>query len=190
MPSKGDSRFWGMEGNLKRVREKPSMRAQSAIQKSLCRAVKAAQTNEKTPKRNEAAVMNGFSGNTASINAPATNAALTTANGLRSNQSIFASPNCQECLLCEEGLNAPPLVHQLENSLGERLQQFGFAAVALGAEGAFVAEGTVICGSLLILLTVPFRCVVFSLMRTRRCALVTFAAITSLVAATANLRAT
>jgi hypothetical protein len=89
MPSKGGSRFWGMGGNLKRVREKPSMRAQSVIQKSLCRAVKAAQTNEKTPKRNEAAAMNGFPGNIASINAPATNAALTTANGLRSNQSIF-----------------------------------------------------------------------------------------------------
>ena len=89
MPSKGDSRFWGMGGNLKRVREKPSMSAQSAIQKSLCRAVKAAQTNEKTPKRNEAAAMNGFSGNTASINAPATNAALTTANGLLSNQPIL-----------------------------------------------------------------------------------------------------
>ena|GEM_PF-6758884 len=77
-----------------------------------------------------------------------------------------------------------------KNSLGERLQQFGFAAMTLGAEGALVAEGAVICGSLLILLTVPFRCVVFSLMRTWWCALVTFAAITSLVAATANLRAT
>jgi hypothetical protein len=77
-----------MGGNLKRVREKPSMRAQSAIQKSLCRAVKTAQTNEKTPKRNEAAAMNGFSGNAASAIAPATNAALITATGLLSNHSI------------------------------------------------------------------------------------------------------
>ena len=61
--------------------------------------------------------------------------------------------------------------------------------MTLSTKGSFVTEGAVICGSLLVFLSVPFGRVVFSVVGTWWCTFVAFIAITSLVAAAANLGA-